>query len=154
MGKRKIALWALLIMVLVLSGCTANSDRFIEEPAGFWAGLWHGLILFITFVISLFTESVRMYEVNNIGGWYDFGFLLGAMLALGHGGIWHPARHIKSEKSKREKEWQEIGAKVEEKVKRGIRNWVEESDDESEWQEIGKKVEEKIKRELRQWAED
>ncbi len=47
------------------------------KPAGFWAGFWHGLISPITFIISLFNPDVRIYEVNNNGGWYDFGFLLG-----------------------------------------------------------------------------
>ena len=50
---------------------------------GFWRGLWNGIIAPITFVISLFTDKVRMYEVHNNGGWYDFGFVLGAMIAFG-----------------------------------------------------------------------
>jgi hypothetical protein len=53
------------------------------EPAGFWAGFWHGLIAPITFVISLFNPDVRLYETNNNGGWYDFGFILGASSSLG-----------------------------------------------------------------------
>ena len=53
------------------------------EPAGFWAGFWHGLIAPITFVISLFNPDVRFYETNNNGGWYDFGFILGASSSLG-----------------------------------------------------------------------
>ena len=55
-------------------------------PAGFFAGLWHGLILPITFIISLFDSDVRIYECNNSGLWYDFGFLLGASSSLGGGG--------------------------------------------------------------------
>lgn len=49
--------------------------------AGFWAGLWHGFIALFTFVISLFTDSVRMYEVlrHNSGKLYDFGYLLGSL---------------------------------------------------------------------------
>lgn len=47
------------------------------EPAGFWLGLWHGIIAPFTFIISLFTDSVSVYAVNNTGGWYVFGFLLG-----------------------------------------------------------------------------
>ena len=54
------------------------------SPAGFLAGLWHGLICPITFIVSLFTPGVRMYEQNNSGRWYDFGFLLG--LSGGSGG--------------------------------------------------------------------
>jgi hypothetical protein len=27
--------------------------------------------------LSLFLDSVNIYEVHNSGGWYDFGFMLG-----------------------------------------------------------------------------
>ncbi|NOX20557.1 MAG: hypothetical protein GXO99_04765 [Nitrospirae bacterium] len=55
-------------------------------PAGFWAGIWHGLIAPITFIISLFNPNIRIYETNNKGRWYDFGFLIGASGSLGGGG--------------------------------------------------------------------
>lgn len=81
-----------LAMILLVAGCaaepnpvtgTAGSDGNI---AGFWLGLWHGLISPITFIISLFSENVHIYEVHNNGGWYNFGFLLGAGGAGGGGG--------------------------------------------------------------------
>jgi hypothetical protein len=31
----------------------------------------------ITFFVSLFADGVRIYETNNRGRWYDFGFMLG-----------------------------------------------------------------------------
>ncbi len=65
--------------------------RSLEEPertdaAGFWSGLWHGIIVPVTFVISLFNDRVSIYEVNNRGGWYDFGFVLGVITIFGGGG--------------------------------------------------------------------
>jgi hypothetical protein len=57
--------------------------------AGFWAGLWHGLITPITFIVSLFTPNVRIYEIHNRGRWYDFGFVIGLSASVGgssHGG--------------------------------------------------------------------
>ena len=45
-----------------------------------------GLISPITFIVSLFTSSVNIYEVQNNGNWYDFGFMLGVACALGSGG--------------------------------------------------------------------
>jgi len=48
--------------------------------AGFWLGLWQGFISPITFVVSLFNDDVGIYEIHNNGGWYDFGFLFGAMV--------------------------------------------------------------------------
>jgi hypothetical protein len=55
------------------------------EPAGFWAGLWHGSLLPIAFVVSLFKPGVGIYETQNTGGWYNLGFILGASSALGGG---------------------------------------------------------------------
>jgi hypothetical protein len=52
--------------------------------AGFWRGLWHGLIAPITFVISLFTHNIGVYEIHNNGSWYNFGFVLGILCH--HGG--------------------------------------------------------------------
>ncbi len=37
----------------------------------------------ITFIISLFSDTVGIYEVHNNGGWYDFGFVIGASVFLG-----------------------------------------------------------------------
>ena len=56
------------------------------DIAGFWQGLWHGIIAPITFVVSLFSDSVHVYEVHNNGNWYNFGFLLGVATILGGGG--------------------------------------------------------------------
>lgn len=55
------------------------------KPAGFWAGLWHGSILPLAFLVSLFKPGVGIYETHNNGGWYNFGFLLGASSSLGGG---------------------------------------------------------------------
>lgn len=77
---------------LMLAACAAGPNTAAGTPgpdgdvAGFWLGLWHGLIAVVTFVISLFTDSVSVYEVHNDGGWYDFGFVLGLLLSLGSGG--------------------------------------------------------------------
>ena len=71
---------------VLLAGCAAGDPRFAaESPAGFWYGLWHGVIAPIAFVVGLFDGSVEMYERANTGAWYDLGFLLG-LLCVGGGG--------------------------------------------------------------------
>jgi len=84
-----LALVAVLGATLLLSSCAAGANPSTGtggEPAGFWLGLWHGIILPVTFVISLFTDSVSVYEVANNGNWYDFGFFLGVLVSLGGSG--------------------------------------------------------------------
>jgi gas vesicle protein len=150
--KSFIILGAMLIGLLLISGCAPGNERFVEGPAGFWAGLWHGFIVLFTFIISLFSDSVQIYESSNTGGWYDLGFLLGACAFFSNGA--RQSRKARHRKCKHDEEWDEIGAKVEEKIKRGIASWAEEADDKKEeWEEIGKKIEEKIKRELSDWAD-
>jgi hypothetical protein len=60
-----------------------NTENLEGSIAGFWKGLWHGLILPIAFIISLFKENVGIYETHNNGNWYNFGFLFGLMIVLG-----------------------------------------------------------------------
>ena len=55
------------------------------DPAGFLLGLWHGFIVPVTFLVSLFTDDVSIYEVQNSGNWYDFGFVIGVSAVFGGG---------------------------------------------------------------------
>lgn len=139
---------------LLLASCTAGGEQFAaESPAGFWYGLWHGVISFISLIIHLFSDSVLVYEINNTGGWYDFGFLLGVA------GVWGGGCHFSCKSTadkKREKEWDEIGDKVEKKIMRELKNWTEDkegAETNGDWDDIGEKVEKKLKRKIREWAE-
>lgn len=87
-GRRVLVVLGAVLVVALLSACAAgpNEAASSTNDAGFWFGLWHGLIAPVTFVISLFSDTVGVYEVDNRGGWYDFGFLLGASMVLGGGG--------------------------------------------------------------------
>jgi hypothetical protein len=81
----------LVVALVMLAGCAAGPNEMVDTPneagtvAGFWLGLWHGVIAPITFIISLFNQNVSMYAVHNTGGWYDFGFLLGLGTVWGGG---------------------------------------------------------------------
>ncbi len=81
MMKRSYILPVLLVLAVAVTGCMADVQMVDEcltgEAVGFWEGLWHGFIAPFTFVISLFSDSVTVFEVNNNGNWYIFGFLLG-----------------------------------------------------------------------------
>jgi hypothetical protein len=89
--RLRTPLLALVVAVggLVLAACAPGTNDVVAsgagEPAGFWLGLWHGLITPVTFVISLFTDNVNIYEVHNNGNWYNFGFVLGLSVVFGSG---------------------------------------------------------------------
>jgi hypothetical protein len=77
-----------LVAVLALSACAAGPNPAAGKgDAGFWSGLWQGIIFPITFFISLFTDRVNVYEVANNGNWYDFGFFVGIVVIGGGGGV-------------------------------------------------------------------
>lgn len=84
---RKIGLLAVLGIV-VLTACAAGANPAVDvgpDPAGFFLGLWQGFIAPVTFFVSLFSDNVNIYEVNNNGNWYDFGFVIGAGLLFSGG---------------------------------------------------------------------
>jgi hypothetical protein len=71
------------LLFLFLIACAGpNSLTNIPSPSGelsgFWSGLFHGSFFGFSFVGSLFSDNISIYAVHNTGGWYDFGFLLGA----------------------------------------------------------------------------
>lgn len=57
-----------------------------KDPYGFLGGLWHGFILFFSFLGSLFKDDIALYAFNNNGGWYNLGYLLGVSIFFGGSG--------------------------------------------------------------------
>ena len=88
--RRRIGLTLLILgTVLLLASCAAGPNAAVGtvaesgRVAGFWLGLWHGVISPITFVVSLFNDGVSIYEIHNNGNWYNFGFVIGAAFLIG-----------------------------------------------------------------------
>ncbi len=88
--KRLFLVFIAVLAVFLLAGC-AGVNPTVDVPdidgksAGFWSGLGHGVISPVTFVISLFSDNVNVYEVFNSGNWYDFGFMFGVSIIFGGG---------------------------------------------------------------------
>lgn len=145
----KTLLAGLLVLILV-AGCAPGNSRYSQEtgrPANFWAGLWHGLIIVITFIVSLFTKEVGIYEPNNVGWGYNLGFLLGCMIALGSG-----ARSAGHRKKRREPDWDKVGRHIGDGVKEGLSYWRKQerpADTDQDWDELSRKIEERIREEMR-----
>lgn len=70
---------------MLLTSCATQPYPDTYDPPGFFSGLLHGFLIFFGFVGSLFTDY-RIYAFPNSGGWYDFGYLLGASMFLGGSG--------------------------------------------------------------------
>ena len=76
-------------VVIVLSSCADVQPQLKEcligHQYGFWGGLWHGMVAPFAFIGSLFTDDIAVWAVNNNGGWYTFGFVLGIGALTGSG---------------------------------------------------------------------
>ncbi|MFQ5905847.1 MAG: hypothetical protein ACE5JA_04670 [bacterium] len=156
MSKRHFVLVLILICALMFLGCAPGNERWDQDVnpgklAGFWAGLWHGLIIVITFIVSLFTDEVGLYEISNTGWPYNLGFLIGLSCSVG-GGI----RIVRKKRRLRKDDWDRIGREIEQRVREGLGCWLDETrkeEKEREWEEIARRIEEKIKRVLEDWTD-
>ncbi len=101
--KRLLLVFIAILAMLLLAGCAAGTNPTVDvldaagKSDGFWSGLWHGVISPVTFVISLFSDNVNIYEVYNSGNWYDFGFMLGICIifSIFGGGTYRAKRKSK-----------------------------------------------------------
>jgi uncharacterized spore protein YtfJ len=90
--KKSLPLAGATLALIIMMGCAPGPNQLANSPdeegdvAGFWKGLWHGIIAPITFIVSLFSDDVHMYEVHNSGNWYNLGFLIGVVIVFGGGG--------------------------------------------------------------------
>ena len=86
MKNKKILLLGLMLvlMMVLLTACApGDGTNSVEHPAGFFSGVWHGWIAPITLVISLFNSHINIYEVNNVGFWYNFGYYMAIISGFG-----------------------------------------------------------------------
>ena len=86
MKQRILTISLLLSTMVVLTGCFPGGGHATPtEPAGFFTGIWHGWIAPISLIVGLFSDGIRVYEINNTGWWYDLGFYMAVI--SGFGGI-------------------------------------------------------------------
>lgn len=86
MKSKKWILFALMLVLLLalLTSCApGDGTNTPEHLAGFFSGVWHGWIAPITLVISLFNKNISIYEVYNVGFWYDLGFYMAIISGFG-----------------------------------------------------------------------
>ncbi len=84
MAQRIIFPLLIGVIVLGLAGCFPGERGTTEQsPAGFFMGVWHGWIAPLSLIVGLFNHGVRIYEVNNTGWWYDFGYYIAVIAGFG-----------------------------------------------------------------------
>lgn len=87
LNKKTVLIIILVLLAgLILSGCIPGDGRNTEgNPAGFFWAIWHGWIAPVSLIISIFNDSISIYEVNNTGFFYDLGYYMA--IISGFGGI-------------------------------------------------------------------
>ena len=83
--KVLIALIAILLATIACASANPNINMFDSggQLAGFWIGLWHGIIAWPALIVSIFNHNISIYDIYNTGFWYNFGFLLGLGVVTG-----------------------------------------------------------------------
>jgi hypothetical protein len=81
--RLRVVPWlTLCAAALAVAGCAQQPVPSAGHLPGFWWGLLHGFIMPFTLFGELFSD-VRIYAFPNSGGWYDFGYFIGAAAVLG-----------------------------------------------------------------------
>jgi len=74
----------IILMLLILNSCMAGTGKSTpDDRAGFILGIWHGWIAPIALIGSIFNSDIKIYEVNNIGFWYELGFYIAIISGFG-----------------------------------------------------------------------
>jgi hypothetical protein len=82
-------LFLTVFTALVLTGCAAHySAEAIDDPYGFFSGVWHGAIAALTITVNIiswllalvgidFLRDIQIIGRPNTGFFYYFGFVIG-----------------------------------------------------------------------------
>ncbi len=74
----------MIIVVLTLAGCMpGDGTNSAAQKAGFFSGVWHGWIAPVSLIFGLFDKDIRIYEINNSGWMYDFGYYIAVISGFG-----------------------------------------------------------------------
>ena len=69
-------------LLLLVASCAHQPEPSGDDLPGFFSGIFHGFFMIFSLIASIFSD-VRVYAFPNAGGWYDFGFFLGASTTIG-----------------------------------------------------------------------
>ena len=73
-----------VLLLFVFTSCMPNPSHNMDaSPSGFFKGVWHGWIAPLSLIVGFFNDSTRVYDPNNTGWWYDFGFYMAVISGFG-----------------------------------------------------------------------
>jgi len=87
--------WIVLPLAALVTGCAAHYTKdAVQDPYGFFSGVWHGLIFFFALMANVISwacsligillfDSIEIIGRPNTGLWYYVGFAIGLMSAGG-----------------------------------------------------------------------
>ncbi len=79
-----VAMMITLIALLLITSCMPNPESMSDpKPSGFFMGVWHGWIAPLSLIVGFFNDTTRVYDPNNTGWWYDFGFYMAVISGFG-----------------------------------------------------------------------
>ena len=85
MNKNKITILLLFVIILTsLLSCAPSG--YVPTEAGFFSGLWHGIIILFSLIGKFFGADIGIYAEHNTGFTYWLGFIMG-VCGYGTGGL-------------------------------------------------------------------
>lgn len=74
---RKTVLFIILMCAMLTIGCAPPGHNPVQGTAGYPEGFFHGFALMINYLFSMLSDDIGIYEINNNGFPYNFGFFMG-----------------------------------------------------------------------------
>jgi hypothetical protein len=71
-----------LFCSLLITNSYAGIQYYGENHGGFFCGICDGLKSLVKITLNLFYDNMGIYNMNNNGFFYNFGFFLSAMLVF------------------------------------------------------------------------
>lgn len=76
MKAKKVAIGLILLFCITsLYSCAPNG--YVSSQAGFFSGIWHGMIIVFSIIGKIFGADLGIYAEHNTGFTYWLGFILG-----------------------------------------------------------------------------